>query len=175
MIIWKTIPGYSRYQINNKGILRSLNYKNSRKTKILKPAVDQGYYKTVILGDDNKYKTVRIHKLVMLCFIGECKINYEANHKDGNKLNNKLENLEYCTHSQNVQHSYDNGLQIPLRGEKNSSSKLKDFQVIEIRLYVKKHGYLKDRKQLSIKYNISESALKDIASGRRNSWKHISV
>lgn len=170
---WKTIPGFTRYQISNNGELRSINYKNSGITKILKPALDQGYYKTMIQNDNGDYKTIRIHQLVMISFIGPRKDYLEVNHKDGNKQNNKLHNLEYCTRSENQKHAYRLGLQKLPIGSLNPFAKLTEKEVLEIREYKKKFGYLKNRKEIAQKYNISEAHLKDIASGRRNNWNHV--
>ena len=174
METWKTIPGYSRYEASTLGRLRSLNYKNSGKTVILKPAIDYGYLKTMLQKDDGGYGTIRVHKCVALAYLGA--FNYpavEVNHIDGDKLNNAADNLEYCTHAQNVQHSFDNGLQIPLRGVDIATSKLNEEQVLEIRQYARKHGKLKNRKLLAAQYGVCESTLKDIVSMRRGSWSHV--
>ena len=61
---------------------------------------------------DGRKKTFRLHRLVMLAFKPiENSKDYEVNHIDGNKLNNKLENLEWCTSSENQQHAFRTGLQ----------------------------------------------------------------
>lgn len=169
--IWKTIPGFSTYQVSNTGKIRSLNYKKSKKIKELKPAVDGGYLKTMILSDNKIYDTVRIHRLVALTFLGES--NLEVNHIDGNKLNNSIDNLEYCTRSENLKHAFRIGLEKPMKGMNNVTSKLTDDQVLEIRAYALKHGRLKNRKELAKKYNVCESTLKDIVSQRRGNWSHI--
>lgn len=169
--IWKEIPGFSRYMVSNTGKLKSMNYKNGKREKELKPAIDGGYYRTVLLNDKGEYKTVRVHKMVLLAFMGES--NLEVNHIDGDKVNNNLHNLEYCTHSENLKHAFRMGLEKPKRGMENSSAKLNDNQVKEIREYAKKHGYLKNRRDLAKKYRVSEANLKDIVSRRRNNWAHI--
>jgi len=172
MEIFKNINNFSRYEISNYGRLFSLNYKNSGKRKEIKPALDDGYYKTMIQRDDKKYITVAIHRLVAEKFLNK-KNNLEVNHVDGNKTNNHVNNLEYCTHSENIKHAYKIGLEKAKRGELNGMSKLIDEQVIEIRKYANKYGYLKNRKELAKKYNVSEATLKDIVSKRRNNWAHI--
>jgi len=169
--LWKDIPGFSRYQASNTGKLRSLSYKNMKSIKELKPAVSEGYLKTMILNDDKKYKTIRVHKMIALAFLGYSQL--EVNHKDGNKLNNNINNLEYCTHSENAIHSFKMGLQIPIRGSKVGGSKLKEYQIKEIREYAKENGYLKNRKSMALKYGVSEATLKDVVSQRRNNWSHV--
>jgi len=63
-----------------------------------------------------------VHRLVMLAFVGESDL--QVNHVNGDKTDNRLENLEYCTGSENLQHAYDTGLRVGVKGEKHSSSKL---------------------------------------------------
>jgi hypothetical protein len=176
--IWKQIDGFSRYEVSNLGRLRSTNYKNSGLTKILKPANCEGYMRTMIQSDDGKYKTIRIHRLVMLAFIGSSDL--EVNHIDGDTTNNTLDNLEYVTRSGNMLHAYRTGLQKPLTGSSNGRSILTEDQVLEIRKYVdsvKASGVRYwNRKELADKYGISESYIKEIVinrTTRRKSWSHI--
>lgn len=128
-VIWKKVKGYSRYEYSNTGLIRSINYKNSKRKVILRPSIDGGYYKTVLVNDDNKYKTIRVHAVIMNSESDKPSPKHEVNHIDGNKLNNHIDNLEWLSHAENVQHSFDNGLQIPLKGEKNPASKLTREQV----------------------------------------------
>ena len=74
---------------------------------------------------DNNKKTFRVHRLVLLAFKPvENSQNLEVNHKDGNKKNNSLDNLEWCNDSENQIHAFKLGLQKPRRGEKSNFSKL---------------------------------------------------
>lgn len=89
---------YSNYKINKKGIV-------VRNNKILTQHINGGYYNVGIMSDDNKGKTFKIHRLVALTFLPNPN-NYQiVNHIDKNKLNNNVENLEWCTIQQNVNHS----------------------------------------------------------------------
>lgn len=169
--LWKIIPGFSRYEASNTGNLRSLNYKRSGKTKILTPAVSGGYFKTVLLSDSGIYKTIKVHRIILLTFLGDSQL--EVNHIDGNKINNNLSNLEYCTHSENIKHAFRIGLEKAKRGEESSSAKLTNKEVKEIREYAELYGKLKNRKILAKKYGVCESTLKDIASKRRNNWSNV--
>ncbi len=82
---------------------------------------------------DGKKKTFRLHRLVMLAFNPiENSKDLEVNHKDGNKLNNKLSNLEWCTSSENQQHAFKNGLQKPRRGLRSNFSKLNNEDIEKI-------------------------------------------
>ena len=108
--IWKDIQGYEElYQISNYGRIKSLKY---NKDNILKPYMTStGYYK-IDLRKNNTRKIKPIHKLVAQHFIDNPENKPEVNHKDGNKLNNRVENLEWVTRSENIKHSYKTGLHI---------------------------------------------------------------
>jgi len=169
---WKTIPNFTRYQASNMGNLRSTNYKNSGKTKVLKPALSDGYLKTMLQLDNGKYKSWMIHRFIMLAWKGEPN-GLQVNHKDGVKTNNHIDNLEYCTISQNIQHAYDMGLMKPKRGSLNGNSKLSDNDVREIRKIVSAGGRYYGRKKLAKRFGISEAHIKDIISSRRGVWSHL--
>lgn len=175
METWKTIPGFSRYQVSDAGQIRSLNYKNSGKVQILKPAPSPGGYLMTMLQTDNcDYKTVPVHRFVAFAFLGMRPAGKEINHKDGNKLNNHIENLEYVTHSQNTKHSFDMGLQIPLRGEEIGNHKLTEQQVREIRDHAKNFkGRYYGRAALAEKYGVSICHIKEIVTRRRNIWSMV--
>lgn len=96
--IWKECPLDTRYKVSNLG-----NIKGARGT-ILKPFFG-GKYLYVSLGKGNKKL---IHRLVLITFNPvENMDNLQVNHKDGNPTNNKLDNLEWVTPSENIKHSYD--------------------------------------------------------------------
>lgn len=111
--IWKDIPEYEGlYQVSNLGNVKSLDhikrngkYDNKKclsKGKILKPAIqkDSGYI-FVSLSKDGKTKGYRVHRLVALCFIDNPNNLRCVNHKDENKANNKIDNLEWCSYLYN--------------------------------------------------------------------------
>lgn len=111
--IWKDIPGYEGYyQVSNLGNVKSLTRLRKLrleltctvKEKMLKPQKATNGYLFIILSKDGKTRQILLHRLVMLSFIGKSKL--EVNHKDGNKTNNCLSNLEYVTHIQNQYHSF---------------------------------------------------------------------
>lgn len=177
--IWRNIPGFSRYQASNNGNLRSMNYKNSGKIKSLKPAKSKdGYLRTVLLNDEGKYKSIQVHRMIMLSFHGYSEL--EVNHINGITNDNFLSNLEYVTHSENLLHAYRIGLQKPSSGSKNGNSKLTEEQVLEIRKYVddiKSSGKRYwNRKEVAAKYGVSEYYIKEIVMNRttrKNAWSHI--
>lgn len=117
---FKPVKGYEGlYEISNKGTIKSirryLETKDDRKYlwggKLLKPVINCRFgYKQIRLRKNNKYKTIYIHKLVALTYLTPIQGKNEVNHKDGNKLNNCVENLEWCNRQENVVHSIKNGL-----------------------------------------------------------------
>ena len=76
----------------------------------LKPSLNKGGYKFLSLSHKGKTKTTMLHRMLAECFIPNPNNYPQINHKDGNKLNNELNNLEWCTPSYNVQHAWDTGL-----------------------------------------------------------------
>jgi len=99
---WKDIPNREWYKISNLSNVKS--FKRYKKWIILKKFVDRYWYISAWLCKDGKNKTFKLHRLVLLAFIWPSEL--ECNHKDWNPLNNNLENLEYCTRSENLLHRH---------------------------------------------------------------------
>ena len=99
---WRDIEGYKgKYQVSNTGKVKSLNYNHTGKERILKAYVSgQGYLK-VKLYQDGKIKHCYVHRLVAVAFLENPEGYTEVNHKDEDKTNNCVENLEYCSRSYN--------------------------------------------------------------------------
>lgn len=171
---WKAIPNYSRYEASDCGRLRSLNYKNTRTVRVLKPALtEDGYLKTMLQDDNGRYHSLTVHHFVTLAFFGPREDGLQVNHKDGVKTNNSIDNLEYCTASQNVRHAYDNGLEKPLKGQDNPFAKLRNEDVLFIRKAAEEGGRYYGRKSLAERFGISECHVKEIVNKRRGAWSHI--
>lgn len=117
--IWKDIPEFEGYyQVSNLGNLRSLSRtilreggrKLNLKGKIILPKIDEhGYYKCQ-LWKNNKPKSIRVHRLVAKAFLNKSHWQNHVNHIDGNKLNNNLSNIEWCTDEYNQSESIRLGL-----------------------------------------------------------------
>lgn len=111
--IWKDIEGYEGlYQINNNAEIKSLSriiksgYNRKIKEKILKPQLNTNGYYSISLHKDNKIVKKLVHVLVALAFLPNPNNLTQVNHIDGNKLNNKINNLEWCTNRENTCHFY---------------------------------------------------------------------
>lgn len=117
--IWKDIKNYEgRYQISNMGRVKSLfrkvktvsGYYITVQEKILKQTVDNTGYYVVSLWKNNKHLRAHIHRLVAETFIFNHNNKPFINHIDGDKLNNNVSNLEWCTPKENNIHAYQYGL-----------------------------------------------------------------
>jgi len=124
--LWKDIIGFEGYyKISNMGRVKSLNARLG--DLIMAGGTCEGY-KNIKLTINYKNTYFRIHKLVALHFISNPENKPFVNHKNGVKNDNRVENLEWCTQSENTQHAYDTGLQKPPHlgsyGSNHPSSKL---------------------------------------------------
>ena len=106
MEVWKDIQGYEGlYQVSNLGRVRSLHYRNTNEVRelFLKPH-NRGYLQVELHKYGNR-KMFTVHRLVALAFVDGFAENREVNHIDENKHNNRADNLEWVTTSENVRHS----------------------------------------------------------------------
>lgn len=104
---WKDIVGFEGiYQISSLGRIKSLPGKDKsvRREKILKQKNKKGYFE-VILWKNSKYSSFRVHRLVATHFINNHDNKPEVNHIDGDRGNNRVENLQWCTSKENSYHS----------------------------------------------------------------------
>lgn len=168
MEIWKDIKNFeNKYQVSNKGKIRSLNYHNEKRIKILKPYKDIWGYLRIDLCKNGIKKHYKISRLVAQEFLKKIENKNQINHKDGNKENNLVENLEWCSPSENCIHAHKNNLRKAVNGENHYNHKLKKQDVIKIRnIYKNKNiTYF----QISKIFNISQSCISKII--RKQTWR----
>lgn len=171
--IWKDVPEYEgTYQISNLGNIRSLNYNNNKKTKNISQRIHKNGYLTVTICKNKIKKNKSVHRLVALAFLPNPN-NYKCvNHIDGNKLNNYVENLEWCTHKQNTAHAIQHGLSNPhfmlgKTGIKNKLSK-KIFQCDLQGNIIKKWDCISDAARF---YGIRSGNISNCLTGRNKTYK----
>lgn len=160
------IPGYDNmYCITKDGNVWSY-YTN----RYLNIHVNSCGYKQVNLREGGKSKTMRIHRLLAMAFLPNPDNLPCVNHKDGDKQNNSLDNLGWCTQSDNLKHAHKVGLNtMPCQiGSKHSQAKLTEEDVIEMR-WLRKMGAL--QKDIARAYGVSRGNCRDIINYRR--WKHV--
>lgn len=116
--MWYELKEDNKYLINKNG-----DIKNTKTNKILTPGKTTNGYYTVSLSNNGKRKSYYIHRLVANNFINNPNNYKEINHKDGNKQNNRVDNLEWCDRSYNLTHAYKNGLKKTPRGKDSPYSK----------------------------------------------------
>lgn len=158
---WRPIPNFSQYEVSPLGQVRSIDriikwrgVARKWNGKLLKlQTCRQGYLKVSIINDLGERKTIKVHRIVALAFLG--KSNLTVNHKDFNKLNNCVFNLEYLSRSENSLHFHKNKKRKMPTCENHKNSKLSNKQVLEI---LKLKGKISQRKIAKI-YNISPTCV----------------
>lgn len=166
---WKKINGFENYRVSNFGRVKSLFYNHQNFPKILKDRISLKGYHSVHLSNGKKIYQKKIHRLVAEAFINNEKNKPEVNHKDGNKGNNIVSNLEWCTSKENQNHALKNKIYNVAVGERQGNSKLKNKDVISIRKEYKNGGI--SYFQLSEKYGICFQSIGSIVNYK--TWKHI--
>ena len=128
--IWKDIEGYEgKYMVSNLGRVKSLNYRRTGKEKIMK-GYDNGYgYLRVLLHKDGKVKNCRIHRLVAQAFLENPQNLPEVNHKDEDKTNNRVDNLEWCSRQYN--NTYNGRAKKSAEKQRNDPNKSKPIVGID--------------------------------------------
>jgi hypothetical protein len=165
--IFKPIPGFCNYDVSNLGRVRRIG-RAQRATafRILKPTINKYGYKRVGLSEHSKIKSMTVHRLVALAFIGEPQEGKQVNHKDGIKTNNNINNLEYVTIQENAIHAFTHNLN-PQKGHTHDKSKLTEEDVWEIRKLL---GEGKRKSEISRMYSVHYSSIQHIENGLNWAW-----
>lgn len=161
---WKQIKNYEgRYMISDLGNVMSSSKPHRATAKTLSP-VNQSGYCAVDLGNGRTIKRHLVHRLVASAFIENPENKPQVNHINGKKNDNRLENLEWCTRSENQLHSIRIGLRTT-KGVKNSQCKITQENVMSIFADQRKY------KEICVDYGVSIPTISDIKRGY--SWSHI--
>lgn len=177
---WRDIPTFNGvYQVSNTGKIR-----NAVKGRELKGWVNDNGYQKVILKKGDGREEWRVHRLVALVFIPQIEGKPYVNHIDGNKLNNNVDNLEWCTFSENMLHAYRTGL-IPSKKRTQAEEAVKmytegisgpkiaehfDVKPSTIYFWLKTNGVkIRSASEAKSIYHIDqEELIKDFKNGMRN-------
>lgn len=166
---WKPIADWPDYAISNHGrVMRTTTYGRGIAGTIRKPVIVAGYLAVALTNRDGRRKMLHIHRLVALAFLGEPPApDMEVNHIDADRLNPRLDNLEWMTKGQNRKHGYDVGF-AEAKGERNGHSKLTTEQATIIRAEgADRSNWL----GLAERFNVTTATVRDVATGR--TWKHL--
>lgn len=129
-VIYRGIP--TTYLISSYGRVISLNYGGWGRTKENKTRIRSNGYREAQISICGKMYYVLVHRLVAMAFIPNPDNKSEVNHINGNKRDNHIWNLEWVTHSENVQHAYRTNLHPVKRGEEVPTSKNKTPAIIKV-------------------------------------------
>jgi hypothetical protein len=154
------------YEVSNLGRVKSRARKRT-KGGIIKPMIVKEYHRLTINIEGKKINK-QVHRLVAEAFIPNPDGKPQINHINGIKTDNRVENLEWCTLSENMLHAFKHGLKSQ-KGSKNSCSKLIESQVIEIREKYSTGKYT--TVMLAKEYNVSRMCISAIINNRN--WKNV--
>jgi hypothetical protein len=175
--VWKDIPGFEgNYSVSNLGRVRSnfrtvpgklIGIRRLVRERILKfRKRKMNGYLDVTIRANGIGKCLLVHRLVCETFYGLDPTQPYVNHKDGNKLNNALINLEWCTPAENNRHALDTGLR-KQNGSQSSLSKLTEADIPVILELKKTMSY----RQIGLLYGVYKTAIFKVCKGE--SWKHV--
>ncbi len=180
--VWKPVVGYEGYyEVSNLGRVRSVdrtiktisrsgnNFYKQYKGSMRKPHLNRDGYLYVSLCIGDRGKTFKIHRLVADAFHLKSSDKCFVDHIDGNKTNNRADNLRWCTFKENIQFAWDAGIYNNV-GESHGMASLKESDVIEIKNRIKSG---ESCKKISKDFNVKHWTIHDIKQGR--TWSHVKI
>lgn len=158
----------AKYRVSSQGRIMGM------RGKLLKSRLNEDGYAVVTIGIGKKRTAEAIHRIVARVFIEKPDNNakYEVNHKDCNRENNCVENLEWVTHQQNIKHSYKANREaqyVARDGIKNGRATFNDEEILSIRKLYNESGYsIADLAKL---FHSKDSTIGNIVHNQ--TWKHL--
>lgn len=167
--VWVKAAAYPMYEVSSVGNVRRISIFGRDVSRPVKthPRKYPGSYLVVALCANNRPRAIAVHRLVYESFVGPLPIGVQINHRDGDKTNNSLINLEAVTAAENMAHARQMGLMA--RGERQGRAKLSDEQVLEARA-MHALGSV-SFKELGHRYGVSDTAMRHAVQGK--TWTHI--
>ena len=190
--IWKDVKDYEGiYQVSNKGSIKRLagvfsganqfgQWETYKDEYVFSPSLDSKGYPQVALCIGKQKRTARVHRLVAEAFlkepssslVEECNkagVKYVlVNHKDGNPLNNCIDNLEWCSPKYNNEHSVEIGTHTSVKGEDNHNAVLSEEDVLTI--YRMAHRNVISQEKIGEMFGVKQITVPNIKTGRSWSW-----
>lgn len=161
-VCWKQIPDFPLYVCSPSGTI-----KNRKRDKVLRPTKDKNGYKRILLCRNGYHKNIAVHRVVALTFLDNPNNLPQVNHIDGNKINNNVSNLEWCSNYNNIHHAINNGL-IKVKNENNPNAKLKKKDVIAIREWFASGRY--NKSELARAFGVSRTLIRYII--QQKIWRY---
>jgi hypothetical protein len=156
---WRAIPGFPGCEVSREGQVRSWRKGRGRFWWLITPQPDVNDYHRVTLADGK----IMVHRAVLLAFVGPCPDGMEGAHNDGDRSNNRLENLRWATHVDNCADKRQHGT-IPL-GDRHPNAKHSDEDVLRVRAALGA-----GETQISVARNLGVSLdfVRRVSQGRRD-------
>lgn len=179
--IWKPVPGFTDVFASSLGYIKRRDFRHCwhhsrpespEKWIISLGAVDGRGYRGITLSlGFRKYVRYKAHRLVALAFIPNPSGFEDVNHKNGVKVDNRPENLEWCTRGHNNRHAHAMGLRVMPMGEGHSHARLTEAKVREIFHDIMVDGMT--QREAGRKHGVNHSHAYAIARGKV--WKHLNL
>jgi hypothetical protein len=158
---FRPVPGYPNYLVSRRGEVWSI-----ARRKMLSQVEGRRGYMLVNLYRGGRVRNFLVHRLVAMTFIGRIPPGKQINHRDGDKRNNRADNLEIVTPEENREHAKRTGLVV--RGEDNPSARLSEKDVLAIRRMRAEGVRVRD---IANTYDVSERTVYMLC--RRKTWRHV--
>jgi hypothetical protein len=171
--VWKPVTALnSRYEASSLGRIRRATPANATKVGRVRKLFEGGGYLRCSFFEDGKVFCLSAHRVVWEAFHGPIPEGLQLNHKNGQKFDNRLDNLELCTASENKLHSYRvlgaKAVNTPRRGEANNKAKLKASDIPRIR-QLAAEGWT--QKRIGVVFGVCQPTIGMILRGRN--WAHV--
>jgi hypothetical protein len=159
------------YEVSSHGaVRRATRAGGTRPGHPIRAVVGTCRYPHVTLHAGGRRRTVTVHRLVAEAFLGPAPVGAEVNHRDGDKMNASVRNLEYVTRSENMRHAFATGLNKPhgFNGARNGAAKLSERQARS--LYRRAHAG-ENQRRLAAEYGVSPALVTMVKQGQV--WGHV--